>query len=587
MNVGAVPDAGRQIKVISLLLAEIYDHYVFNPPRGASEDEEDDDAQGYEGATVIDTKKGFYSGACEQVILLDFASLYPSLARAYRVCPSRYVRQNVPEEVAASQLPGVVVATHHVSDTETVLLATPYPDPGKPYFYGILQKLLDERAAVRKLIKTEPDPAKRAILNARQLAKKVGANSAYGLLGCKKGYMPLPQLAAVITYQGRQALQFSQHLAETKYGARTVAGGELMLVMYTYGCFIHISHISGLLIARTHADTDSIMIILPPQPGVPTPAIPDEEWKAQRMKHVFQHGGAIGDDISSQLPSELEFELEGVMFPAAFYGKKRYAAMIYVKPEHPKELKMRGVCAIRNDWSILTKTASTTVLRMAIRENNAEGALAYLRDLLCKMRDGLLPMSMFVVSKQLKTLSPKTVSAHVALCQRLIRDGRKDEVPVLGTKVSYVIVRGHDDLSEASRLPEDVTVDQLDLKYYMTRQLLKPLTELLGPMIRGGEKTLQKLLLKDMDQHRQRSIYEMFGLETPPELILRPDATSTVEATQARASPLRSQTLYEVLNVQQPENKRKAAGAAPVKKAKKSRKQKPPSVATFFAMSAP
>jgi DNA polymerase elongation subunit (family B) len=185
------------------------------------------------------------------------------------------------EEVKASQLAGVVVTEHQVSTTHSVLLATPHPDPGKPYFCTLLEKLLAERAAVRKLMKTETDPARLAILDARQKSKKICCNSAYGLLGAKTGYLPLSDLAAVTTFQGRQALQFSQKTAEEKYGACTIAG-----------------------------DTDSIMVILPPQPGVSTPINPDTEWKNARMKYVFEHGEEIGNYISSKLPPELVFELE-------------------------------------------------------------------------------------------------------------------------------------------------------------------------------------------------------------------------------------------------------------------------------------
>ena len=66
-----VIDSGRQIKVISLILAELFGHYYYNPPKNA--DEEGDDDAKYEGATVIDTIKGFYGKPLQQVVLLDFA----------------------------------------------------------------------------------------------------------------------------------------------------------------------------------------------------------------------------------------------------------------------------------------------------------------------------------------------------------------------------------------------------------------------------------------------------------------------------------------------------------------------------------
>lgn len=64
--------AGRQTKVINLILAEIHGQYVYNPPANAVDAEGEESVQGYEGATVIDTKKGFYNGPTQQVVLLDY-----------------------------------------------------------------------------------------------------------------------------------------------------------------------------------------------------------------------------------------------------------------------------------------------------------------------------------------------------------------------------------------------------------------------------------------------------------------------------------------------------------------------------------
>ena len=46
------------------------------------------DAIGYEGATVLDAKVGYYR---EPVATLDFASLYPSIMMAHNLCYSTLV----------------------------------------------------------------------------------------------------------------------------------------------------------------------------------------------------------------------------------------------------------------------------------------------------------------------------------------------------------------------------------------------------------------------------------------------------------------------------------------------------------------
>lgn len=238
INACKVVDSGRQIKVISLILAEIYDQYLYNysspPPRI---DDDDEKKQKYTGATVIDTVAGYYNGPTQQIVLGDFASLYPSIQIAYSICPSRLVRADKPTEVAASQEQGVKVSTYTIDEKtqQKVVLAVPSVNSNeKPPFVRILLKLLAERTHVRKLQKAETDPVKKSILNCRQLSRKVSCNSAYGLLGASQGYLALQQLAALTTYQGRMALQFSQRIVEEKYGATTVAGdtGEFHAIQF-------------------------------------------------------------------------------------------------------------------------------------------------------------------------------------------------------------------------------------------------------------------------------------------------------------------------------------------------------------------
>jgi DNA polymerase family B len=55
------------VKVVGLLQSELFGTYIFNTPPPAMD-------SSYEGATVIDTHRGYYGKPDEQVILLDFAS---------------------------------------------------------------------------------------------------------------------------------------------------------------------------------------------------------------------------------------------------------------------------------------------------------------------------------------------------------------------------------------------------------------------------------------------------------------------------------------------------------------------------------
>jgi DNA polymerase elongation subunit (family B) len=195
------------------------------------------------------------------------------------------------------------------------------------------------------------------------------------------------------------------------------------------------------------------------------------------------------------------------------------------------------VICCRNDWSLLCKNAANTVLKMGIQENNPDGAVRYLQDLCAKMRKHELPMSDFVISKQLHSLTPKTTSPHVALAQRLQATNPID-VPPLGSKVEYVIIKGYKDLSDASRRPEDVSVQDLDLDYYFEKQLLKPLTELVGPLVNGGEAKLRRLLVNE--NNNQKTMYQTFGVAEPLSKQKRSVSQKTVKKEQKKQKTMKS-----------------------------------------------
>ncbi|KAG5183098.1 hypothetical protein JKP88DRAFT_241320 [Tribonema minus] len=481
VTASTILDTGRQCKVVSLIQAELHGEYVWNPPPPLPEG-----SASYQGATVIDPAVGFYGGPLDQVALLDFASLYPSLMRAYDICPSRLVRRGVAAEVAAAARPGVVTTEYDLGNGTVVTLAKPSdPNAPPPKLTIVLEKLLRERALVRAQLKTETDPLRRDILDCRQKAKKVAANSTYGILGASKGFLPLPELAAVTTLMGRRSLEFTQTAVERDFGARVIAG-----------------------------DTDSVMILLPEGEGpkVPPSGEVTEEWKSARMAYVFEKAAAIADDVSARLPEPLELELEGVMYPSAFYKKKRYAAKLWPGGK----MKMKGVTAVRNDGSALVKRLCSRVLTLSIGDNDPHGAVQHVLQALRDMRGLRLPMTDFVISKELHSFEPKVISPHVALARRIRDMAARDvtvEVPVLGAKVSYVVVKGGGDVHARSRRPEDVTPEQLDLDFYFDNQLVRPLVEMMAPFIAGGAKELRRLL--GNVYRKQATVYAALGVAAP------------------------------------------------------------------------
>lgn len=142
------------------------------------------------------------------------------------------------------------------------------------------------------------------------------------------------------------------------------------------------------------------------------------------------------------------------------------------------------------------------------------------------MRAGKLDISEFVICKELHSYEPKTRSPHVTMCQR-IKAVSPAEAPVLGTKVSYVLRRGGEDISDRAYPPEEVQSVDIDYDYYFEKQVLNPLTEILAPLC-GGKAKLMRLL---QNEHaRQHEITALFERKSPS-----PDGGGGPPQTEAAA----------------------------------------------------
>lgn len=193
-----------------------------------------------EGGLVTSPKVGLHEG----VITMDFASLYPSIIRAYNISlETEVVDDEVPDQdCEVREFYQMEIQPDPVNDkipnknTKRALELTKridyrYRYIKKEIYHGLLPRLMErllvERNKLRKKIKqlkseldqldlTQEANQSRAkeiklfcsVFNARQLAMKVSMNSVYGFLKVRKGAMlPYPNGARAITATGRQLIQ--------------------------------------------------------------------------------------------------------------------------------------------------------------------------------------------------------------------------------------------------------------------------------------------------------------------------------------------------------------------------------------------
>ena len=159
---------GQQIKVASQLYRKSRNLDLLIPVERNKSNEGQ-----YEGAVVIEPTKGFYK---EPIATLDFASLYPSIMMAHNLCYSTLVRRVDKSKYAPEDITETPSGDLFVKTTKKK---------------GILPMILEELIGARKRAKQElakaTDPFERAVLDGRQLALKISANSVYGFTGAQVG----------------------------------------------------------------------------------------------------------------------------------------------------------------------------------------------------------------------------------------------------------------------------------------------------------------------------------------------------------------------------------------------------------------
>lgn len=191
---------GQGIRTVSLLLKYCKEKNIMIP-------RSDKASNGFKGAVVLPPKKGMYTDA---VICVDFASLYPSIMRAYNMCYSTLVSNaQIAENNWVEGEDVRTVPDYEWKDGRLKIIH----NPDNVSFLttkvrqGILPLMLEtlhgERKKVKKEMKAKYGTDEADVLDGKQLAIKVVMNSVYGFTGAKKGYLPEPEIASAVTKIGR------------------------------------------------------------------------------------------------------------------------------------------------------------------------------------------------------------------------------------------------------------------------------------------------------------------------------------------------------------------------------------------------
>ena len=181
---------------------------------------------------------------------------------------------------------------------------------------GLLPLILEELIAARKRARQElakaTDPFVKAVLDGRQLALKISANSVYGFTGAQVGQLPCLPISSSVTAYGREMIEATREYVLKRYNK---ANG------YTYDSQV------------IYGDTDSVMVKF----GVPT------------IEEAMKLGKDAADYVTQYFVQPIKLEFEKVYCPYLLMNKKRYAGLLWTKPEKFDKLDAKGIETVRRD----------------------------------------------------------------------------------------------------------------------------------------------------------------------------------------------------------------------------------------------
>jgi DNA polymerase elongation subunit (family B) len=347
------------------------------------------------------------------------------------------------------------------------------PDTGleeKSIMPSILQELLKARKDTRKLIPQTPDEFMKNVLDKRQLAYKVTANSLYGQLGAKTSTFYEPDIAASTTATGRLLLTFAKKVVEECYAdtnIETKHGFVNTKAEYVYG------------------DTDSVFFKF----NLTDKETGEKIVGEKALELSIEIAQEACHNVSKVLKQPHDFEYEKTFMPFCLLSKKRYVSIKYdFDPKKGKRNEM-GIVLKRRDNAPIVKDVYGGVIDILMKEKNIQKAIDYVTTCLQDLVDGKVPIEKLIITKSLRSFykNPQGV-AHKVLADRI---GQRDpgNKPTSGDRIAFVyivtktnekgkkVLQG-DKIETPTFIKENGL--QIDYSFYITNQIMKPLLQLFG-----------------------------------------------------------------------------------------------------------
>lgn len=374
---------GQQIKIFSQVYKKcLADNIVIDKDSFIVNEDEH-----FTGAYVFTPIPGLY----DMVVSFDFSSLYPSTIIAYNIDYSTLVLDDsIPDEKCNifewedhqnCSCPNTKVVKANKGGKVVMCKKNRYRFMKEPA--GVIPTLLKNLLDARKRTNTEMKKLKSGlhllssddrteterlitVLDKRQLSFKVSANSMYGGMGVRRGYLPFLPGAMCTTARGRQSIEKASKFLIDNFNAKLIYG-----------------------------DTDSCYISFPGYDG------------PEKARELDLFCRQIEEETSSLFPRPMKFAYEEAIYCRyLILSKKRYMALkCDLDGVLSRKIEKRGVLLSRRDNSSYSREFYSKIIMHCFDKKPIDEALSLMREELNRLYNCNVSLKELTISKSIGEIS--------------------------------------------------------------------------------------------------------------------------------------------------------------------------------------
>ena len=324
------------------------------------------------------------------------------------------------------------------------------------------------------------------ILDKRQLAYKITANSLYGGTGAKTSPFYEMDVAASTTAVGRTLLLYAKDIVENVYGNRvcmTKKYGEVRTrAQYIYG------------------DTDSVFFCFYLE------ELDGTKIKGKKALEItIELAQEYGKLATKFLKDPHDLEYEKTFYPFCLLSKKRYVGSLYEEDVNKCYRKSMGIVLKRRDNAPVVKDIYGGIIDILMEQQDMSAAVKFAKDMIKELLMGRINEKKLLITKSLRGnyKNPDGI-AHAVLAKRIkIRDPGNDIKP--GSRIGYMYITAPKKVKQGERIetPEFIKENSLeiDYKFYLEHQVMKPILQLFGLVLEKIPEFKRKL--KDFQRKKK------------------------------------------------------------------------------------